>query len=399
MGYKKWENGDSVFINRVKWDNKEYENVLKVFENDWFAQGHFNRLYQEKLAEFAGTKYALATNSGSAALHIAVETLRQSGKISTGDLFLHPMLTFPTSLSGAILSGFAPVFCDVDISTYQINIEAARKAIEEFPEITFAIIPALVGNVPDLAALRDILGDRPIIVDSCDTMGSLFDGKEITSMVDIGCYSGYASHHVTLGGVGGGLVTDNEEYYKTAKSLIYWGRDFSFDVSDQLVNFLNRYKYATIGFDAQVTEFQAAFGLAQLEKLPQVIADRKRIFWKLQGLFSKHLNWFHLPERTTDRADPSWFGYPVCLKETTPFTREEFVKYLLDNKIEIRPIFAGMLVDQKPFRDIEWWAVDFEFTNTEYVDKNGFFIAVYGLDEKAEEYYFRKLNEFLEIYK
>lgn len=393
---KKWQKGDAIYINKLQWDEAEVKKVIAALEHDWFAgNSKYNLEFEKQFASFIGAKHFQAMNSGSAALEIAVQIFVQTGVWKRGDKILHPALTFPTSISAAIRYGLIPVFVDSDPGTYVISGDVINEAFDRHPDIKGAIIPALFGNVPDMDILLGRLNGKKLILDSCDAVGSKWGDIEFTNLADIGCYSFYPSHHISVAGPGGGLATNSTEYFELSKSLTFWGRDHAVDNLDPVQSFLKRYSYQTIGFDAQMGAIPAAFGLAQIERLPGYIGGRKAIFEKLQRLFSKYLDYFILPVRTHDKADPSWFCYPITLKETAPFTREEFVTYLNENKVEIRPLMAGCLVDQLPYRTIEKVTVG-KLENTRYADKNGFFLPAWPMDKEQEQTYFDILTAFLE---
>ena len=395
LTHKKWAPGEWIFINKLQWGNPEIERVIEVLAKDWFGHGEFNITFENGIKRFGDLRYFYSVNSGSAAIEMAVQTLVQLGLWKRGDKFLHPSLTFPTSLSTALMAGLVPVFVDVDPGTYVINAERAAQALQADPNIKGAIIPLLLGNVPDLDVLKSALGDRPLIIDSCDTMGSKWRGREAITFGDIGAYSFYGSHHISTFGVGGGVGTNNEKFAETLNSMRLWGRKFN-ERQTQLESFLNRYTYETLGLDSQMTAVQAAFGVAQLERLPEYIGKRHAIFVKLQRLFSRYMRYFILPERASDKADVSWFCYPIIVRPEAPFTRNEFAQYILDNKIEIRPIFTNIL-EHPMFKGIPY-LIHGTTENTEMAIDRGFFIPACPMEPEQEEYYFNVLTAFLERY-
>jgi len=282
-------NNNWIYINKFIFGDLEKQKVNEVINGNWFAgNSKFNVEFENCIKRFANIKHFQLTNSGSSALEIAIQVLIQSGRIKPGDLFLHPLITFPTSLSSAVMAGLVPVFVDSDPGTYQISTEGIKQALQEYPGIKLAIIPALFGNIPDMDVLKESLGDRYLIVDSCDTIGSKWEDKEFISYGDMGAYSFYSSHHISTM-VGGGLATNNDEFYELAKSMTFWGRDFSTDNLSLVENFLKRYTYRTLGLDAQLNSISAGIGLAQMEKLPDIIGRRKYVFTKLQKLFMTKL--------------------------------------------------------------------------------------------------------------
>jgi len=388
---------DWIYINRFIFGDKERSKVNEVIDSDWFAgNSKYNIEFENRLKDFSGCKYCITTNSGSAAIETALLTLIQLGKIKTWDKFLHPLVTFPTSLSSVVFLGMKPVFVDSDEGTYVISTDGIKRAFREHPDISFAIIPNLLGNIPNVDILLECLDGKPLILDSCDSMGGKWGTREFISYGDMGAYSFYSSHHISTM-VGGALVTNNDEYYDYAKSIVFWGRNFETDKLDRVQNFLKRYSYKTLGLDAQMSAIQAGIGLTQIEQLPEIIGRRWYIFSKLQRLFSKYQNYFILPTRTSDKAEPSWFGYPLTIRPNSMFTREDFVNYLLDNKVEIRPLMGGNILNHPPFQKIDYELVG----GTQIADSvfsRGLFIPGYAMDEHTEQRYFAILEGFLNKY-
>lgn len=185
MPWKKWKPGDSVTINRIVWDGIESEFMQDVLDRDWFGPGKYATELESKLTEYTGAKYAQLTNSGSSALLLATQALKQAGYWRDGDLILHPACTFPTSCNPIWQSGLIPFFVDVEEGTYNISADLVEQALKLHPEIKGAIIPHLIGNIAEFDRIRQLMGDRPIIEDSCDTMGGAIPG----------CTSGAAWQH------------------------------------------------------------------------------------------------------------------------------------------------------------------------------------------------------------
>ena len=361
MPWKQWKPGDPVTINRIVWDGLESEFMQDVLERDWFGPGHYATEFEKSLAEFVGVKHAQLTNSGSSALLIATQALQKLGRWLPGDLVLHPACTFPTSCNPIWQSEMNPVFADVEEGTYNLDIETADRAFRTYP-IAGAIIPHLLGNSPEIDKLLELLDGKPLIEDCCDTLGSLYDGKQVGTFGDVAAFSFYGSHHITTAGVGGALLTNDDDIAHLAKSMAFWGRQY-IDHRDPkyqqcrhwaYLDFLHRYTYETIGYDMQMTEIQAAFGLAQMQRLKESNEGRVLQFDLTNNLMSQWLDWLVLP-KSHPKAYPSWFGYPVLVRDEAPFDREVFARHLLDNKIEIRPLFAGNLTRQPAYRNSQYF--------------------------------------------
>lgn len=395
MQNKQWAKGGWHYINKMIWDESEQRMIDDVLREDWFGDGKFTKELEGELIKFSGHAYAQLTNSGSSAINLAVQTLIQKRIWQPGDLILHPINTFATSISSAIMAGLIPVYVDTDEGTYVASLEQIKRALNEYPQIKGAIIPALLGNIMDVVKLRKLLGDRILILDSCDVMGTKWDGREISSYGDFAAYSFYGSHHISSFGVGGALVTSNQEWYRTANSMTFWGRDVLNQHLPGVENFLKRYTYETLGTDSQMTAVQAGFALAQIKRLDFYIEKRRSLFNELNQLFSKYSQWFILPKSGNDTI--SWFCYPLVIKENAPFTRYDFVKYLLDNRVETRPIMCGDITKQPPFRYAKSRIIR-PIINATRTEQAGFFITACPMSDEQKADYLGILQRFLESY-
>lgn len=393
MQSKQWQAGDKHLINKLTWGKPEVDNVMDVLKGDWFGAGEYNKKFEAKLAGFSGRKHAQTTNSGSAAIQLTIQSLMQRRELKPGDKILHPMGTFATSISSSIMAGLIPVYVDIGEGTYVINTDAIKAAFQEH-EIKAAVIPALLGNVPDLDVLLEALDGKPLILDSCDVMGSKWQGREVASYGRFGCFSFYGSHHISTFGVGGGVVCDDDEDYRLLNSQTFWGRDFTTDERPLAENLLSRYTYSTLGLDAQMTNVQAAFGLAQFDRLDGYVTKRRELFERLQKQLSKFQRWFILPTRTSDKADVSWFSYPLTIKPNAPFTRREMVAWLVENGVEVRPVMSPMIIDNLAFRN-QKFLVTGEFPNCKQVKESGFFMPACPMEDEQQTQYVDIIGEFL----
>lgn len=394
---KEWKRGDWTYINKLQWGEPELEKIVDVLNSDWFAgNSKYNTEFENKVKEFSGLKYFQSTNSGSSGLEVAILSLIQKGLWKPGDKILHPVLTFPTSISAAINVGLIPVYADVGEGTYVLSDESIEKAFDRYPDIAGAIVPALLGNTPNIDLLLEKLNGKPLVLDSCDVMGTKWRGREVATYGTFAAYSFYGSHHISTFGVGGGVGTNEVEYSEIIRSLVFWGRDFSTDGLDLVQNFLRRYSYSSVGLDAQMSAVQAAFGLAQMDRLSEYLGQREAIFRRLQNTFNRYLDYFILPTRASDKADISWFCYPITLTPNAPFSREFFAKYLLENKIEIRPIMANIL-DHQPFSDGDYRLIE-KTRNADIVARRGFFIPNCPMNSEQLENYIFVIESFLKRY-
>ncbi len=396
LGWKEWKQGDSHLINRIQWGPEEVKALEeKVLQADWFGYGKPQKEFEGKLAAFTGIPYVHLTNSGSAAIENALLALKKQGRWSPGDKVLHPVTTFATSISSAINLGLVPVFLETKPTTYVIDPEQVSKAIERYPEARGMVLPHLLGNIPDMNAITRSLGKhRFLLEDCCDTLGGTFEGKHVGSMGDAAAYSFYASHHITSGGVGGAVATRDKSLAEIMRSLTFWGRDFR--PGDE--EFLKRYTYSTLGLDNQMSAPQAAFGSAQMDRLPGFVSARKKQFDEMTELFDES-GFFVLPE-THPKASPSWFAYPLTVKESAPFDRGQFARYLTKSKVEVRPVMCGNITAQPPFANAKWLSLsDGRFPVGDQIEQRALFVPCWGMGEEQKRDYYKILGEFIKGYR
>jgi CDP-6-deoxy-D-xylo-4-hexulose-3-dehydrase len=374
--------------------------MQEVLDNDWFGPGRKAEEFARSIADYTDIEHIQPVNSGSTALTLAVEAMIELKLWQPGDLILHPLLTFPTSIVPAIRAGLKVIFVDVDPHTYQIDLKQMEAAINIYGDhIKGAIIPHLLGNISDMALLMDILDGRPFIEDCCDTMGGYYDGLHVGNFGHVAAFSFYGSHHVTTGGVGGALATHSEEIYHHAKSATHWGRNDYALLNDPYEKFSRRYWYETLGSDYQMTEIQAAFGIAQMARLDEANEKRLQRFMELKRFFRRtgFENFFYMPYTDSDEAAPSWFCLPLTIKPDVPFDRREFATYLIENKIEIRPIFTGDILEHPAFRGLSaYQKILFcdQSKNADLIGKNGLFLPAWGMSDGEMEYMIDVLDRF-----
>jgi len=343
LKWKKWKPGDPITINRVVWGAPEVDQVLKMLDGDWFAAGRYIKEFEKQFAALVEQPHCQTLNSGTSAIFLAVQILVEEGIWKSGDKIVHPYLTFPTSMNPLLLFDLRPVLIDVDPGTCNLSCDALEIALRDHPDIRGAVIPHLLGNSPDMALVLDMLGDRLLIEDCCDTIGSKAAGQQVGTFGEAAAYSFYASHNVTTAGVGGALVTNNQGFYRKVRSMVHWGRNESRlpDNATVFARFRNRYWYTHVGYDLQMTEVQAAFGLGQLTRLPDLTAMRRRAFALLGQEMAQYEGRFILP-KVHPGNDPIWFGYPLTIPNQELYWG--LVEHLIENKIEIRPLFTGNIL-------------------------------------------------------
>lgn len=399
--WKKWKPGDPVVINRIVWGQPERDQMQDVLNSDWFGPGPKVEEFAQSIFDYTNIPHVQPVNSGSAALTLAVEALIHLFQWKPGDWILHPLLTFPTSIVPAIKNGLIPIFVDVDPNTYQIDLKLVEAAIDRYGDkIKGAIIPHLLGNICDIGLLMDILDGRAFIEDCCDTMGGYYDGLHVGNFGHVASFSFYGSHHVTTAGVGGALATHSEEIYNYAKSVTHWGRNDYSSLGDLYEKFSKRYWYETLGHDYQMTEIQAAFGIVQMARLNKANRKRAQRFSELDRYFQNLEDYFYLPltwPSEDDRAEPSWFCYPLTIKREAPFDRREFATHLIENKIEIRPLFTGNILDHPAFERLpedRKMLFNDQSKNADLIGGNGLFLPAWGMSDSEMEYMIEVLDKF-----
>lgn len=394
--WKEWRPGDPVLINRIVWRQPEIDQIQAVLDNDWFGPGRKVKEFARSISDYADIQHVQPVNSGSTALVLAVEAMIEFELWQPGDWIVHPLLTFPTSIMPAIKNGLTPIFIDVDPNTYQIDLKLVEIAIEKHGDlIKGAIIPHLLGNISDMALLMDILDGRPFIEDCCDVMGASYDALHVGNFGHVAAFSFYGSHHITTAGVGGALATHSEEIYNYAQSVTHWGRNDYAELTGVYEKFSKRYWYTTLGSDYQMTEIQAAFGIAQMSRLDRANKKRAQRFRELARYFSNLEDYFYLPYTDSDEAAPSWFCYPLTIKSDAPFDRREFAIHLMDNKIEIRPIFTGnILKHPMVYKCPKFGMSIFGTKNADLIGDNGLFLPAWGMSDGEMAYMLDVIDQF-----
>ena len=389
---------------------EEINNMVMASLDGWLTTGRFNDQFEVKLAEFLGVKNCLTVNSGSSANLLAFNTLTSpklgERSIKKGDEVIGVAAGFPTTVNPIIQFGAIPVFVDVDIDTHNINPDLIEAAITNK---TKAIMLAhALGNPFDLAKVKELCDKYNLwlIEDTCDALGAEYDGKKVGTFGDIGTLSFYPAHHITMG-EGGAVFTNSAKLKVIAESIRDWGRDcyckpgcdntcgcrFEQQHGDLPYGYDHKYVYSHCGYNLKISDMQAACGLAQLEKLDFFIEKRRENFEYLFKKFKNLEDYFHLPV-STPNSKPSWFGFPLTLKENTGFKRVDLLKFLDSNRIGTRLLFAGNLIKQPYFKNVEYRIVG-ELSNTEKTMDSTFWLGLFpALGKKHLDYIYEKFEEF-----
>ena len=371
------------------------EDLISVVDSAldcWFTTGRFAKDFERKLARFVGVRSASLVNSGSSANLIAVSALTSprlgERRLKPGDEVITVAAGFPTTLNPIIQNRLVPVFVDVTLPGYEIDVaqlEAARS------ERTRAIMVAhTLGNVFNLDAVCDFVQKHNLwlIEDCCDALGSTWKGRRVGTFGHIATVSFYPAHHITMG-EGGAVLTDKPNLQVLIESFRDWGRDcwcdtgkentcgkrFEWQLGDLPCGYDHKYIYSHVGYNLKATDMQAALGASQIEKLPRFIERRKENFRRLHAALKPLEEFFLLPEATPG-SDPAWFGFPIAIRENAPFTREELIRALDAQKIGTRLLFGGNLLRQPAYEGCECRAIG-PLPNTDFVMNNVFWLGVY----------------------
>ncbi len=392
---------------------EELKNMVDASLDGWLTTGRFNDLFEKRLAEFIGVKHAITVNSGSSANLVAFSTLTSprlgERAIKRGDEVIGVAAGFPTTVNPIIQFGAVPVFVDVDPLTHNIDASKIEAAISSK---TKAIMLAhSLGNPFNLDVVTALCKKYNLwlVEDCCDALGTTYKGQMVGTFGDIATLSFYPAHHITMG-EGGAVFTNSHELKQIAESFRDWGRDcycppgkdntcgkrFCWKSGNLPEGYDHKYTYSHLGYNLKITDMQAACALAQLEKAPVFIQKRKDNFKFLKERLKSCEEFLNLPE-ATEGSDPSWFGFPITVKKSSPVSRLDLTTYLDQNKIGTRLLFAGNLTRQ-PYMINAEYRVSGNLTHTDNVMNNTFWIGVQpALNEEMLDFVVKKIESFLGI--
>jgi CDP-6-deoxy-D-xylo-4-hexulose-3-dehydrase len=370
----------------------------------WLTTGRFAAEFERDFARFIGARYALLVNSGSSANLLALSVLTSpklgERRLKPGDEVITVAAGFPTTVNPIIQNGLAPVFVDVTIPTYNVDVAQLEAALSSK---TKAIMLAhTLGNPFEASAVADFAHRHHLwlIEDCCDAVGATFNGQMAGTFGDLATVSFYPAHHLTMG-EGGAVLTSNPQLKTLLESFRDWGRDcwcapgkdntcgkrFDHQLGGLPCGYDHKYTYSHIGYNLKATDMQAAVGVAQLRKLPGFIAARRRNFALLaQGLALAGLEEFLVLPQATPNSEPSWFGFPLAVRPDAPFNRARIIRYLEERKIATRLLFGGNLTRQPAYQNTAYRVIG-GLENSDFVMNNVFWIGVYpGLSGEMIDY-------------
>jgi CDP-6-deoxy-D-xylo-4-hexulose-3-dehydrase len=391
----------------------ELKNMVEASLDGWLTAGRFNEAFEKSFAEFVGVPYALTTTSGSSANLLAFTALTShklgQRALKPGDEVITVAAGFPTTVNPMLQNGMVPVFVDVDIPTYNIDPNKIEAAVTNR---TRAIMVAhTLGNPFNLDAVLEVSRKHNLwlIEDCCDALGSRYKGQHVGTFGDIATCSFYPAHHITMG-EGGMIFTKDKDLRTIIESFRDWGRDcycapgkdntcgkrFGWQLGSLPFGYDHKYTYSHLGYNLKITDMQAACALAQMDRLPGFIEARKHNFSFLKERLKSCEEFLILPEATAD-SEPSWFGFPITLRESAGVARVELLKYLDQYKIGTRLLFAGNLTRQ-PYFEGRTYRISGELASTDRVMNDTFWIGVYpGLTEPMLDFACGKIESFFGV--
>ena len=387
-------------------DNEDQEILIKSSLEMWLTAGKFTEEFEKNLREFTGIRHALFVNSGSSANLLAISALKIFYNLNDGDEVITSAVNFPTTLNPIIQNNLTPVLVDAEKGSFNIGPAQIEKKITS--KTKGIVLAHTLGNPFNLNKIKKICDDHNLFLmeDMCDAFGSTNDGKMVGQFGDVSTLSFYPAHHITTG-EGGAVLTNKPKLKKIIESLRDWGRDcycppgqdntckkrYDWQLGGLPHGYDHKYIYSNVGYNLKSTDMQAALGVSQLKKLPRFIKRRKENFNYLFEAFSQFED-FELPV-WENKSQPSWFGFPVSVKSNAKFSRNDLVKYYDENNIGTRLLFAGNIVLQPAYIDLNMGKPE-EFPVANSVVESTFWLGVYpGLTTEHLDFVIQVTREFL----
>lgn len=396
-------------------DDEEINNAIKVAKDGWWTEGEFSKLFERDFKAYLGVKYVSLVNSGSSANLLALYSLTSSvfgdRQLKPGDEFVTTSVAFPTTVNPGVMLGMKPVFIDAELNTLNIDARQIEKAITKKTKLI--MVAHTLGRPFDLEKVMYLKKKYNlwIIEDCCDALGSKYNEQMVGTFGDIATYSFYPAHQITMG-EGGAVVTNNSLIYKANRQFRDWGRDcwcdtgkdntcgkrFGWKMGELPDGYDHKYIYSQIGFNLKLTDFQAAIGVAQLKKLPGFIIKRKENYQELFKFFKKYHEYFILMKEDKN-IDPSYFGFPVVVRPSAPFTRNQLTEYLEKNNIGTRNIFSGNLLCHPAYLNLKKKQTIGNMENADIIMNNACWLGVWpGIDSNKRSLMTKAVENFLRDY-
>jgi len=392
----------------------EIQYVVNAGLDGWFTAGRFAAQFENEFAKYMNQRYCLLTNSGSSANLLALAALTspelKDRKLKQGDEVITVASGFPTTVNPIIQNGLLPVFLDVNLEDYSIDVEQLEAAWS--PKVKAVMLAHTLGNPFNLEKVTQFVKKHNLwlIEDCCDAVGTTYNEQMVGTFGDLATVSFYPAHHITMG-EGGAVLTNSSKLQKIVKSFRDWGRDcwcepgndntcgkrFKWQLGELPYGYDHKYIYSHLGYNLKVTDMQAAIGLGQLEKLQDFINIRRDNHNYFMDKLNKYSNILFLP-KTYENANPSWFGFLITLKDNAPFTRNQFVEFLEKNQVATRLLFGGNILKQPAYLNSNYKIIS-DLNNTNYIMNNSFWHGVYpGINHSMRAYVIDVIDEFMSLY-
>ena len=391
-------------------DEREMMLLVDSALDFWLTTGRFAAEFESRFADWMGVRHCLLVNSGSSANLLALSALTspQLGEeaLRPGDEVITVAAGFPTTVNPIFQNGLVPVFVDVNLPTYNVDVAALEEAMS--PRTRALMLAHTLGNPFDLRAVKAFAERHGLwlIEDNCDAVGSLYDGRKTGTFGDLATVSFYPAHHMTMG-EGGAVLLNGSRLKKIAESFRDWGRDcwcapgvdntcgkrFGWQLGELPCGYDHKYTYSHVGYNLKLTDMQAAVGCAQLDKLPEFIERRRANFLQLYEGLRDLQDVLVLPE-PTPRSEPSWFGFPLLVRDDAPFDRNDLVTHLESRRIGTRLVFAGNLVRQPAYSGLKFRTAG-SLANADRVMRQAFWVGLYpGLSGEMLSYVGETIRAF-----
>lgn len=353
---------------------------------------------EERVSDLFGKEHGVMVNSGSSANLLSVELL----DLPRGSEVITPLVTFSTTVAPLVQKGLVPVFVDIGVGDYLLNLDQVRDVITE--ETEALMVPSLLGNVPNYPELRAIADEHDLylIEDSADTIGATIDGESTGVYTDISTTSFYGSHVITAFGSGGMISVHNDQWEQRLKKLRGWGRSSAVDETESIterldtqlgdVTYDSKFVFDELGYNFLPLEASAAFGVEQVKKLDKFTSKRNNNFYSHYEFFSNYDDWFVLPEQRDD-VKTCWLAFPLTIQDNAPFDRAEIVTHLENNGIQTRSLWSGNLLKHPGFEDINCRLPLENYPNANRVMQSSFVIGAHQSMDKEDRQYVRDTFE------
>ena len=377
---------------------EEIQYAVDACLDSWFTTGRFAEKFEKDFAQFMDQRFCLLTNSGSSANLLALSALTspqlEDRRLKLGDEVITVAAGFPTTVNPILQNGLVPVFVDINLDDYGIDVRQMKEAWS--PKVKAVMLAHTLGNPFNLEKVTEFVKEHDLwfVEDCCDAVGSTYNGKMVGTFGDLATVSFYPAHHITMG-EGGAVLTNSPKLKKIVESFRDWGRDcwcatgkadtcgkrFDWHLGDLPHGYDHKYIYSHIGYNLKITDIQAAIGLAQLRKLDLFIQDRKKNYDYIYNKLSDLKHYLALPKPSIN-SDPSWFGFPIRIINESPISRNQLINILNKKNIDTRLLFGGNLIKQPGYKNFIY-KIPGTLINTDVVMNNVFWIGCYpGLESE-----------------